>query len=75
MDKYIDGSIVALYFAALFVTSFIISKKNRKNNDKEFLTGGNDLNWKQTGMTLIAMMFNPGIMGNTALAFIWGGFI
>lgn len=75
MENYIDGAIVAAYFIIIFVASMVISKKNRKKGTNEFLTGGKDLNWKQTGLTLIAMMFDPGIMGNTALAFIWGFYV
>lgn len=75
MNNYIDGSIVLIYFIAIFIASAIISKRNRKRDDNEFLTGGKTMNWKQTGLTLIAMMFDPGIMGNTALAFLWGFYV
>lgn len=75
MDSYIDSIIVASYFVVIFVAGFFISKRNRKENASDFLTGGKTMNWKQTGMTLVAMMFDPGVMGNTALAFLWGFYV
>ncbi|NJM16864.1 MAG: sodium/solute symporter [Bacteroidales bacterium] len=39
------------------------------------MTGGHSLSWWKTGMTLIAMMFDPGIMGISALAFVWGFYV
>jgi len=75
MNSYIDSTIVASYFVIIFIVGFFLSRKNRKGDSSEFLTGGKTMTWKQTGMTLVAMMFDPGIMGNTALAFLWGFYI
>lgn len=75
MKYSIDAILVALYFVAVFVVSYILSRRYRKTNDTDFVTGGRTLNWKQTGMTLIAMMFDPGVMGISALAFVWGFYV
>lgn len=75
MKENIDKIIVGLYFVFVFVTSFIYAIRHRKQSGSEFLTGGHHLNWWQTGMTLIGMMFDPGIMGISALAFTWGFYV
>lgn len=72
----IDSILVALYFLVFFGLSMYLSLKNRKSSsDEDFMTGGRTMNWKQTGMTLIAMMFDPGVMGISALAFTWGFYV
>jgi solute:Na+ symporter, SSS family len=59
----------------VFGFSYFFGSKYNKKDASEFMTGGRHLNWKQTGLTLIAMMFDPGIMGISALAFVWGFYV
>ncbi len=75
MSLSIDTIIVISYFIILFTSSVYLSFKNKNSSIEEYTTGGHYLNWKQTGLTLIAMMFDPGVMGNTALAFLWGMYV
>ncbi len=74
--EHIDKIIVVAYLAIVTLTGFIYSWRMKgKETDAEFLTGGRHMSWWQTGMTLIAQMFDPGIVGNTALAFTWGFYV
>lgn len=70
-----DTLIVVVYLLIIVLISFFSARKNTKKSDSEFMTGGHHLTWWQTGMTLIAMMFDPGIMGISALAFVWGFYV
>lgn len=72
---YIDSLLVAAFMATILITSIYFSIKYKKSPEAEFLTGGRHMNWYQTGMSLIGMMFDPGIMGNSALAFVWGYYV
>ena len=71
----IDAIIVGAYFIVVLIVSLALTQKYKKASTDDFLTGGNHLNWFQTAMTLIAMMFDPGIMGISALAFVWGFYV
>ncbi len=71
----LDKIIVLSYFAIVFAAGWIYSRRYKGQDAKEFLTGGRHLSWWQTGLTLIAMMIDPGIMGFAALGFIWGYYI
>ena len=71
----IDASIVVVYFTLVLGIGYLMNRRFKDADDDEFITGGRHLTWKQTGMTLIAMMFDPGVMGNTALAFLWGFYV
>jgi len=75
MKLNLDALIVIAYFLLVLGGGALLNRKHRHADASEFLTGGHDLSWKQTGMTLIAMMFDPGVMGNTALAFLWGFYV
>jgi SSS family solute:Na+ symporter len=76
MSSIIDKIIVAAYFVLVIVFAAGYSRKMKnKETDEEFLTGGHHLNWWQTGLTLIGMMFDPGVMGISALAFTWGFYV
>lgn len=75
MNNLIDSIIVLSYFIVVFVISFFISRKNAKNTTHEFMTGGRHMKWWQTGLTLIAMFVDPGIMGTAALSFIHGFYV
>ncbi len=71
LDKYI----VAGYLLLVVLVSIISIRKNIKSSATDFMTGGRHLPWWKTGMTLIAMMFDPGIMGISSLAFVWGFYV
>ncbi len=75
MGKYIDVIIVSTFFLIMISVSVFYAIKYKKDKAEEFITGGKHLNWFQTGMALIGTMFDPGIMGNTALAFVWGFYL
>jgi SSS family solute:Na+ symporter len=75
MNNIIDSFIVLIYFIIVFVIGFYFSRKNSKSSSNEFLTGGRHLKWWQTGLTLIAMFVDPGIMGTAALSFIHGFYV
>lgn len=75
MADYIDSSIVAAYFVFIFVAGYLVSRRQRAANATDFLTGGRTFTWKQTGITLVAMAFDPAYMGMAGLGFIWGLYI
>ncbi len=75
MNNLIDSFIVLGYFIIVFVIGFYISRKNSQSSSHEFLTGGRHMKWHQTGLTLIAMFVDPGIMGTAALSFIHGFYV
>jgi len=76
MTGSIDKIIVVAYLVIVVVAGYIYTLRMKgKQTDAEFLTGGHYMTWWQTGMTLIAQMFDPGIVGNTALAFVWGFYV
>jgi SSS family solute:Na+ symporter len=75
MNNFIDSLIVFVYFIIVFVIGFYFSRKNAKTSSHEFITGGRHLKWWQTGLTLIAMFVDPGIMGTAALSFIHGFYV
>ena len=75
--KNLDATIVIAYFVTVLAFGWFVNRRTKASSQTEddFLTGGRHMSWKQTSMTLIAMMFDPGIMGNTALAFLWGFYV
>jgi solute:Na+ symporter, SSS family len=75
MNNFVDSLIVLVYFIIVFVIGFYFSRKNAKTSSHEFITGGRHLKWWQTGLTLIAMFVDPGIMGTAALSFIHGFYV
>jgi SSS family solute:Na+ symporter len=75
MKYSIDTVIVLSYVVVVFIVGFIYSRRYSKESAADFLTGGHHLSWWQTGMTLIGMMFDPGIMGIAALGFVWGFYV
>lgn len=76
MKENIDKIIVVAYLVIVSLAGLLYSRRlKNKETDEEFLTGGRHMSWWQTGMTLIAQMFDPGIVGNTALAFTWGFYV
>ena len=75
MELYIDMAIVLFYFAVIFLAGYMVSKKHRSDNARDFLTGGHSLNWFKTGLTLIAMSIDTGIMGVAGIGFVPGRLI
>ncbi len=71
----IDTLVVVLYFVIVFIAGWRLSRKYSKLNTEEFLTGGKHMKWWQTGLTLIAMMVDPGIMGVSTLSFLFGFYV
>ena len=67
-----DMLVVLLYFAVILVVGFLLSRKHKKDSASDFLTGGRSLNWVKTGLTLIAMAIDTGIMGVAGIGFVWG---
>lgn len=72
MNYFYDMLVVFLYFVIVFVGGIVVSRKYKGESASDFLTGGKDLNWFQTGLTLIAMSIDTGIMGVAGVGFIWG---
>jgi solute:Na+ symporter, SSS family len=75
MNNPLESFIVLGYFIIVFITGFLISRRNTHSSSHEFLTGGRHMKWWQTGLTLIAMFVDPGIMGTAALSFIHGFYV
>lgn len=71
----VDTLVVVLYFVIVFFAGWRLSRKYSKLSTEEFLTGGKHMKWWQTGLTLIAMMVDPGIMGVSTLSFLFGFYV
>ena len=71
-DIVYDMIVVLLYFVVILVAGFFVSKKHSKDSANDFLTGGHTLTWFKTGLTLIAMSIDTGIMGVAGIGFVWG---
>ncbi|MCK4921743.1 MAG: sodium/solute symporter [Bacteroidales bacterium] len=67
-----DMLVVLLYFTVIIVAGYLVSRKHRSDSASDFLTGGHTLNWFKTGLTLIAMSIDTGIMGVAGIGFVWG---
>lgn len=75
MTSQIDSSIVAAYLVFIFLAGYLVSRRQRAATATDFLTGGRRFTWRQTGITLVAMAFDPAYMGMAGLGFIWGLYI
>ncbi len=71
-DYLFDVVVVLLYFIIVLIAGVLVSRKHNKDSANDFLTGGHSLNWIKTGLTLIAMSIDTGIMGVAGLGFVWG---
>lgn len=69
---YIDMSVVLFYFFIILLAGYLVGKKHRSDSAADYLTGGRSLNWFKTGLTLIAMSIDTGIMGVVGIGFVWG---
>lgn len=65
-------SVVLLYLVIVLLVGYFLGRKYRKDSAIDFMTGGKSLNWAKTGLTLIAMSIDTGIMGVAGLGFVWG---
>jgi len=72
MASYIDSAIVALYFLIIFIAGYFVSQKYKSAAAEEFITGGKNMNWYRTGLTVLAMGYDPGIIAHAGLGFLWG---
>jgi solute:Na+ symporter, SSS family len=68
----LDACVVLAYLAAALGVGVLGRRRLQAANAQEFLTGGRALNWKQASLAVIAMTADPGIMGFSGLAFLWG---
>ena len=75
MIYLVDTIIILIYLLTIIALGVYFSRKYRVVSEREFMTGGHHLPWWKTGLTLVALMFDPGIMGNTALAYVWGYYV
>jgi SSS family solute:Na+ symporter len=72
MELYIDMAVVLLYFFVIITAGYLVGKRHKADSARDFLTGGRSLSWFKTGLTMIAMSINPGIMGLVGIGFVWG---
>ncbi|MBN1291595.1 MAG: sodium/solute symporter [Candidatus Latescibacteria bacterium] len=72
MTNYIDSFIVGCYFFIVFVAGYRISRRYKMGDAHEFITGGKTMNWFRTGLTVLAMGYDPGIIAHAGLGFVWG---
>ena len=67
-----DMAVVLLYFVIILVAGFLVGRKHRGDSAKDYMTGGHSLSWLQTGLVLVAMSLDTGIMGVAGIGFVWG---
>lgn len=72
MNFSLDMFLVFLYFVVILVFGGRVSRKHRGDNATDFLTGGKQMGWFKTSMTLIATSINIGIIGVVGIGFVWG---
>ncbi len=68
----LDAAVVCAYCGTALAVGVLGRRRFQAKNAEEFLTGGRELSWKQASLAVIAMTVDPGIMGFSGLAFIWG---
>ena len=59
-------------FFVVLVAGYLVGKKHRADSADEFLTGGGSLGWFKTGLTMVAMSIDTGIMRIVDIGFVWG---
>ena len=67
-----DMLVVLLYFVVILTAGVIVSRRHREDSARDFMTGGRTLNWVRTGLALVAMSIDTGIMGVAGIGFVWG---
>jgi len=68
----LDTIVVFSYLLIVLIAGFWLGRKHRGDSALDYMTGGKTLNWFQTGLTLIAMSIDTGIMGVAGVGFVWG---
>ena len=68
----VDAAVVVAYCAAALGAGVLGRRRLASSSAEEFLTGARALNWKQAALSTIAMTVDPGVMGFSGLAFLWG---
>lgn len=64
--------VVLLYFLLILLLGLKVSRNHRNDDAHDFLTGGRQMGWFRTSMTLIATSINVGIIGVVGIGFVWG---
>lgn len=72
MSNKIDMIVVFIYFAVILIFGGKVSRQHRYDTAQDFLTGGKQMGWFRTSMTLIATSINVGIIGFVGIGFVWG---
>lgn len=72
MDINFDVVVVVLYFVLILLLGSKIGRKHKNDSAQDFLTGGKQMGWFRTSMTMIATSINVGIIGVVGLGFVWG---
>ncbi|MEM7107256.1 MAG: sodium/solute symporter [Bacteroidota bacterium] len=68
----VDMTVVLIYFTIVLVTGLVMSRKYHGSSANDFLSGGKDSHWFKTGLTLVAMSIDTGIMAVAGIGFVWG---
>lgn len=68
----VDAAVVITYCTAALAAGVLGRRKLASSSAEEFLTGGRTLTWRQAALATIAMTVDPGVMGFSGLAFLWG---
>ena len=72
MSTMIDSIIVLCYFLLILITGYFVSRRYRTGAANDFITGGHNLSWYRTGLTFLAMGYDPGIIAHAGLGFLLG---
>lgn len=71
----LDSIIVGLYFLAIFVAGYFVSRHYKQASAEDFITGGRSRKWYQISLALFAMGADPAVMGVAGLGFLWGFYL
>lgn len=67
-----DAVVVLAYSGIALAAGVLGRRRFQAASQEEFLTGARALGWKQAALAVIAMTADPGVMGFSGLAFLWG---
>jgi len=67
-----DAAVVVAYCVGALAAGVLGRRRFASSSADEFLTGARALDWKQAALATIAMTVDPGVMGFSGLAFLWG---
>lgn len=68
----LDAAVVLSYCTVALGAGVLGRRRFQAASAEDFLTGGRTLSWKQAALAVIAMTADPGVMGFSGLAFLWG---